>query len=163
MDKYNQKSRGRPKKYKTPAQLRRAVEGYFGEISTVLPVADEHGKPLHNVNGELITRLAYAVPPSIQGLCLHLGITERTWGNYSDDEMFEEICEDAKLRVKAYLMEQLNVRDRPQGIIFNLQNNYEMKEKRETGVNIQHSMSLSEMRDLILSESAEMREDDAED
>lgn len=163
MDKYNKKSRGRPRKYKTPGQLRRAIEGYFGDISAVMTVTDELGKVVKNVNGEEITRLVYLVPPSIQSLCLHLGITERTWSNYSDDPMLEEICEDAKLRVKAYLMEQLNLRERPQGIIFNLQNNYEMREKRETGVSIQHSMSLAEMKQLIMSESEEMREDDAED
>lgn len=163
MDQYNQKKRGAPKKYKTPAAFRRAVEKYFAGISTVLAVEDPYGKPIKNADGEIIRKLVYAVPPSIEALSLSLGFTERTWDNYKEREGYAEICEDAKLRIKAYLVEQLNMRERPQGIIFNLQNNFQMAEKRDVNTNVRHQMGLSEMRELLLDVSREMEEDGADE
>lgn len=71
----------------------------------------------------------------------------RTFENYSHRPEFAEICSEAKLRIEAYLAEQLNIRDRPQGIIFNLENNFGWKNKKEVelGEGTREAMRLTSM------------------
>lgn len=118
---------GRPKTYRTPAALRRAVGAYFDSIEFTRDVSAGNKK---------IKLTDYAQPPGIGALCLHLGISRRTWANYCDEKkypMFAPICEEAKLRIEAYLENELVSRQKGslQGIIFNLQNNYDWKQKNE--------------------------------
>lgn len=112
-------SAGRPKKY-TKKGLETAVEGYFSSISRDEREAWE---------------AEYKRPPTVSGLCLYLGIDRSTWQNYADPKLhpeFREITAYAKMRMEAYLEEQLLTREKNvQGLIFNLQNNYGWREKRE--------------------------------
>lgn len=109
---------GRPKKY-TKKGLEKAVNGYFASIS----------------RGGDVWAAEYTRPPTVSGLCLYLGIDRSTWQNYSDPKLhpeFREITAYAKMRMEAYLEEQLLTREKNvQGLIFNLQNNYGWREKRE--------------------------------
>lgn len=108
---------GRPKKY-TKKGLETAVEGYFASIS-----------------GGEAWEAEYKRPPTVSGLCLYLGIDRSTWQNYADPKLhpeLQEITAYAKMRMEAYLEEQLLTREKNvQGLIFNLQNNYGWREKRE--------------------------------
>lgn len=125
---------GRPKKY-TKKGLGKAVEGYFASISRKVRVLDEDGEAVYNDVGESIWVTEYISPPTVSGLCLYLGIDRSTWQNYADRELhpeFQEITAYAKMRMEAYLEEQLLTREKNvQGLIFNLQNNYGWREKRE--------------------------------
>lgn len=107
----------RPKKY-TKKGLETAVEGYFASIS-----------------GGEAWEAEYKRPPTVSGLCLYLGIDRSTWQNYADPKLhpeFQEITAYAKTRMEAFLEEQLLTREKNvQGLIFNLQNNYGWREKRE--------------------------------
>ena len=109
---------GRPKKY-TKKGLEKAVEGYFDSIS----------------RGGNAWSAEYTRPPTVSGLCLYLGIDRSTWQNYADRELhpeFQKITAYARMRMEAYLEEQLLTREKNvQGLIFNLQNNYGWREKRE--------------------------------
>lgn len=111
---------GRPKKY-TKKGLEKAVEKYFSSIS-------------RDADGEAWAA-EYKRPPTVSGLCLYLGVDRSTWQNYADRELhpeFQEITAYAKMRMEAYLEEQLLTREKNvQGLIFNLQNNYGWREKRE--------------------------------
>ena len=146
----------RTKKYKTAAALLKAVDIYFDKISRVIdateivPLLDDDGhivmgrkgpvyerKIIYNQKGEPYKKLEYIVPPSLAALCLDIGISQMTWATYSDDDELGPVCEYAKLRVEAYLTEQVNIRDRPQGVIFNLQNNYGWRERSEHTAKIQ--------------------------
>ena len=110
---------GRPKKY-TNKGLEKAVEGYFASISRDEREAWE---------------AEYKRPPTVSGLCLYLGIDRSTWRNYADPRLhpeFREVAAYARMRMEAYLEEQLLTREKNvQGLIFNLQNNYGWREKRE--------------------------------
>ena len=110
---------GRPKKY-TKKSLQQAVDGYFASISE---------------NGGEAWAAEYRRPPTVSGLCLYLGIDRSTWQNYADRTLhpeFAEITAMARMRMEAYLEEQLLTREKNvQGLIFNLQNNYGWREKRE--------------------------------
>ena len=125
---------GRPKKY-TKKGLEKAVEGYFASISRKVQVLDEDGEAVCNDAGESIWVMEYVRPPTVSGLCLYLGIDRSTWQNYADRALhpeLQEITAYAKLRLETYLEEQLLTREKNvQGLIFNLQNNYGWREKRE--------------------------------
>lgn len=120
---------GRPKKY-TAKAFRDAVEAWFRSITV-----EAYDEAVLNLDGEPILRRTYAKPPTISGLCLALGIDRSTWQNYADPEKNPKhapICEDVRLRIEAYLEEQLLTREKSlQGIIFNLQNNYGWRERHE--------------------------------
>lgn len=128
------KKRGRPMKYSSPDRLLEAVEDYFDSISYTKVLTDGHGHPILSDAGREIRMLVYVTPPGKSAMCLHIGIDESTWDNYADPEKNPKlvpVTRWAKMRMEAYLEEQLNTRDRPQGIIFNLENNYGWKNRRE--------------------------------
>ena len=146
----------RTKKYETAAALLKAVDKYFDKISGMVDVTevvmllDDDGHPVigkkgpvyvqqkvYDKKGNVRQRLQYYVPPSLAALCLDIGISQVTWAAYSDDDDLGPVCAYAKLRVEAYLTEQVNLRDRPQGVIFNLQNNYGWRERSEHTAKIQ--------------------------
>lgn len=144
---------GRPKKY-TDKTFEEAVEQYFKSISGMRQARNGLGQPILNDEGEPIMVRVYAVPPTISGLCLFLGIDRSTWQNYGDAEnepKKAKVVMAARARIEAYLEEQLLTREKSvQGIIFNLQNNYGWKNKTEVEIGaetrksaIEH-MSLSE-------------------
>ena len=129
------------KKY-TPKQLRVAIEEYFESITYIQPVqkltdtgrVNSKGMPVMkyenviNERGEVIMERVYAVPPSVEGLCLCLGISRQTLHNWRNDtelgEKYIEVIDAAKLRIEAYLHGELNRRPKVAGIIFDLQCNY---------------------------------------
>lgn len=140
----------RTKKYETAAALLKVIDKYFDKISGMVDVTevvmllDDDGHPVigkkgpiyvqqkvYDKNGKVRQRLQYYVPPSLAALCLDIGVSQVTWAAYSDDDELGPVCAYAKLRVEAYLTEQVNLRERPQGVIFNLQNNYGWRERSE--------------------------------
>lgn len=125
---------GRPKKY-TKKSLQEAVDGYFSSISRTVTARDEQGELMYNDAGFEIKITQYIRPPSVGGLCLHLGIDRSTWQNYADTSLHPDLAgvvAQARMRMEAYLEEQLLTREKNvQGLIFNLQNNYGWREKRE--------------------------------
>lgn len=156
---------GRPKKYKTEAAFRKAVSGYFDGITVMAEM---------EIFGQIVKRLCYTEPPSISALCLHLGINRRTWANYSDPEKhpeFADVCEEVKLRIEAYLENELISRTKGslQGIIFDLQNNHDWKQKSEvelgekTRAATAEGLSLSEKIALIKEAAANIESGNADD
>lgn len=161
-------ARGRPKKY-TAKSFGKAVRKYFHSISVEIV-----NKELRNINGEPVKRIMYAIPPTISGLCLALGIDRSTWQNYADPDANPEhakICEGVRLRIEAYLEEELLTRQKSvQGIIFNLQNNFGWTEKHdhaqhlelgeETRKVVAQNLTLDEKFALIREAAAEIAETD---
>ena len=129
------KKPGAPMKYKTAKSLERAIEKYFRSISATVPMAGIDGREILNDNGEPIMKVEYLIPPSVVSMCLYLGIDKRTWANYSNPALhpeFAEVTARAMLRHEAYLVEQSIVREKSvSGILFNLENNYGYKQKKE--------------------------------
>lgn len=148
---------GRPKKYETPGKLRKAIDVYWRSISYEKPVvvatptgevdengrikytsrmlmADETGAVSMDGIGRPITETAFLKPPSVAGLCLHLGISKETWSTYKEDEKLGPVCQEFLLRYEDYLLERVEGEKAKsvQGIIFNLKNNFDYREKVET-------------------------------
>lgn len=128
---------GRPRSYRDGKALERAVEGYFAAISRTVDVServdsgqrDRDGHiiwrevPVKNDAGEIIRQVEYMIPPSVTGLCLHLGISRQTWCNYAGDAQYAPVVERARAVIQEYLERELLARRKGlQGVIFALQN-----------------------------------------
>ena len=126
----------RERKFKTSKALRTAAEKYFGSISRTVDVTemvptgnlDDKGhmimkaQAVVNDRGEVIRAREYLIPPTVVGLCLHLGIHRSTWAT----EWVNSI-------LRLWNEEQLLTRGDKgvKGIMFNLQNNYGYTQKVE--------------------------------
>jgi len=103
---------GRPLKYGTVEELERAIDEYFCECDMLKE------------------------PYTITGLALALDVDRRTLTNYSNKEEFFPTIKKAKLKVENYLEKRLIKDTSTTGIIFNLKNNFEWKDKQEIDHNI---------------------------
>lgn len=152
---------GRKKKF-TAAQLEREVEAYFASISYQEPVqrrvpaTDEAGNTVLDSKGHTVWKYvsvktadgkpaeitSWIEAPGIVSLCLYLGIDRSTFDRYGkmdagDDpewERFRNTVTRARGRVEAYLVEQLGDKSAARGAIFNLQQNFGWKEKKEVSL-----------------------------
>lgn len=135
---------GRRRKY-TPNQLFAAVRDYLRSISRTVNVTEpvDSGKrdskghvvyeyvEVRNDDGEYVSRKEYLVPLTITGLCRELDISRDTWARYAADERYADAVELARGAVQDYLERELLTRQKGlQGVIFALQANFGMSEKR---------------------------------
>ena len=109
-------------KYKKAADFEARINEYFESISAEEPVmrtvfegTDEEGKKKYRVepvlkrSGEPLMRKVWYTPPTIGGLCLYLGITRKTLGEYSlRGGSYSEAVSDARSIVAAYLEEKIS-------------------------------------------------------
>jgi hypothetical protein len=96
------------KKFKSVKSLQNAIDKYFKEC-------DESGRP-YTVSG-----LAYA-----------LDTTRRTLLDYEEKDGFSHVIKKAKAKIETFNEEQLYNKNVPTvGVIFNLKNNYDWKDKQE--------------------------------
>jgi len=105
---------GRPPKYNTKEEMQEKIDKYFAEC-------DKERDPY-----------------TVTGLAIALDIDRRTLLNYSEKDEFFPTIKKAKLRVENYLEKRLIKDSSTTGIIFNLKNNYDWKDKQE----IEHSGKL---------------------
>lgn len=134
---------GSKRKY-TPSRLRREIARYLASISRTVDVTepidsgkrDKYGHviydyiPVKNDLGETIRRTEYLIPPTIGGICGYLRIHESTWNRWKQEEKYAEITAETKGILRTWRLEQLHLRKDVKGLIFDLQNNYDMEEKR---------------------------------
>lgn len=148
----------RQKKY-TPKAFREACGAYFRRrsyettVRSLEPTGRTNAKglpvmdyvPVKNGDGELIKVLEYAAPPSVESLCVELGISRATFANYAQDERYKGACEAVKLRIEAYLHRQLNERQKgTDGIIFDLKVNHGWRDNADVDVDRKIEISFGE-------------------
>lgn len=182
---------GRQKQY-TAAKLEKACEAYFNSISYQEPVmkkvpdTDERGIPKLDDKGHILYRFeqittadgkpafetCWIEPPGIVALCLYLGIHRSTFdrygslpGNDEESERFRNTVSRARGRVEAYLAAQLENKSAARGAIFNLQQNFGWKDRKEISLDegtrkamTARSMSLEEKEALLREIGAEIPE-----
>lgn len=150
---------GRPKgtrKYRAKA-FEDGCAGYFASISYTVPltrkepVIDEDGYPeldsyghiqfryvpVIAADGQEAMNTCWTEPPSIQGLCLYLGIDASTFSRYMkpdpDDPESVRLAQaaaTAKARVETYLIARLEDKGAANGAKFNLQHNFGWMERK---------------------------------
>lgn len=175
---------GRKRKYSTAAALRRGINAYVNGISKIEPVLERYPtgnkdcwghdeylwREATNERGEVVTRRVFHVPPTAAGMRKHLGISKSTWAEYGDRKLHPELyeaVEEARELLQQWREEQLLTRAGKdvRGIIFDLQANYGMSERKTVDLGEQAAKAVRtaagaaalplEDREAILQEIAE--------
>ena len=96
------------KTYRSAKKLEAAVVGYFRAISRS-EVVREDGKPVLNGQGDAVLRLRYIVPPTVPGLCKHIGVLPRTFESFktSPDPLIRRTAEWALLMIEDWFVTEL--------------------------------------------------------
>ena len=111
---------GRPRKFNSVEDMERAIEEYFNDC-------DNNGKP-YTVSG-----LAYALDTSRKVLL-----------NYQEIDEFSNTIKKAKARIEQFNEELLYSKDVPTvGVIFNLKNNYDWKDKQEIEADVSSEVNIN--------------------
>ena len=100
----------RPKKYTKASDMQKKIDAYFLDC-------DAKGKPY-----------------TICGLALAVDLDRKSLLNYSEDSEFFHTIKKAKQRCEAYAEEQLYLGKNTAGVIFNMKNNYNWRDKTEQEV-----------------------------
>ena len=111
----------RPLKYKTVAELEKAIEKYFLDCAG-RELLDDEGKPVVYKGVPVIIGRR---PPTVTGLAYALGFKSRqALLNYQGKEKFNDTITRAKLRIESYTEERLFDKDGVNGAKFSLINNF---------------------------------------
>ena len=109
---------GRPLKFKTVAELEKAIEKYFEKCVDEI-IKDENGVPVMK-NGSIGI---IPHPPTVAGLALHLGFADRqSLYDYKEREAFSCTIKKAITRIEAYAEKALISGQSSTGAIFWLKN-----------------------------------------
>ena len=135
---------------KTIKSLREAVADYFASISREREVMEERVTaekdkwghfvtewvPVENDKGEVMREREYVIPPTVGGLCAHLGISRQTWADYCKNPKFAETTEWAREQLLSWREKELMIRPGKdvKGLLFDLQANYGMRSKNDAAM-----------------------------
>lgn len=138
---------GAPKKY-TKETLEAAVQAYFDSITREVVIKERvptgekdswghdvyEWRDVENNLGEVAKRTEYLVPPTLGGLCIHLGIANSTWTRWRDPakyKSFKKIIEYVNDRMIAWRKEQVVTRKDVKGLIWDMEVNYGFSQKEK--------------------------------
>lgn len=111
---------GRPCKFESAEEVQKKIDEYF-------KTCDENGKP-YTVSG-----LAYALDTSRKVLL-----------EYQEKDEFSNTIKKAKARIEQFNEELLYSKDVPTvGVIFNLKNNYDWKDKQEIEADVNNDVTIN--------------------
>lgn len=99
------------KKYKTVQELQQKVDSYFELCASNTKIKYIKGEEVEVDN---------PIPPTVEGLSVHLGMTRKTVWNYQNAEGYEEyheIMEFAKMRIQAVQMQMGLMGDADPGLV----------------------------------------------
>lgn len=133
---------GRPPKYKTPEEMQAAIDEYF-EAHKPKPMLNEDGKVLTTAKGSPIIELN---PPTISGLALHLGFSNRTsLYEYEKESEFSDTIKTARSRCEEFIESNGMSGNIPPAVaIFSLKNyGWTDKQEVEHSGNMQSELSIN--------------------
>lgn len=118
---------GRPKCFESPEELQQKIDDYF---------RSDDAYTISWVDGEEVK----AFTPTMSGLALYLDVDRKTIVNYGKDEQYFHTIKKARLRIESHIEKKL-YGNNVTGLIFNLKNNFDWKDKTEvnqTNVEMSH-------------------------
>ncbi len=115
---------GRPLKFKSAEELQDKIDEYFAYCDNRM--TNIYSKEL----GDNI-QINIPAPYTMSGLAYALDIDRRTLLNYSKKDEFFPTIKKARAKVEEFAETQLYEGKSPAGVIFNLKNNFEWKDKSE--------------------------------
>lgn len=110
---------GRPKKYNSVEEMQQLINDYFN-------YCDENKKPY-----------------TVSGLANALDLTRQSLLNYEEDDEFFDTIKRAKSKIEQFAEECLFVGSNTAGVIFNLKNNYNWKDKQEIEADINTDVTIN--------------------
>ncbi len=120
------------RKYKTEKAFLKKSREYIDSIKYKKPMM-AGGTPVLNVRGEPIVTVEYAVPPNTADWARHLGINKQTLVQ-SYKAVYPDAYAEIKGELEAYAERELLIREKVDGIKFNLMNNHGWKDARHLGI-----------------------------
>ena len=121
---------GRPLAFNSVEELEEKIEAYFVSEDCYLVQGDDS---------------IYA--PTMSGLALYLGVSRATIVNYSYKEQYFDTIKKARSKIETHLEQKL-YGNTVTGVIFNLKNNFNWKDKSEvenTNVEVTHEQWLDSL------------------
>lgn len=155
---------GAKRKFESVEAMRIKIDGYF-------KVASERTKSVVTKTGELI-EIPSPAPLHIQGLCVHLCISESTLSEYQklteteqstptrEGQSFEELIETTKKRCEAYAVDMCYEGQKGNKADFILKNGYGWKDRQDIAHsgNIVADYSVSSATEAAAKKAKENRE-----
>jgi hypothetical protein len=131
---------GRPPKYSTPQEMQEAIDAYFAEI-------DAHNRDV--IGKDMITLMR---PYTVTGLAIALDLTRQGLIEYSQKKNgeFSDTLRRAKAKVERFSEEQLYRTGQVTGVIFNLKNNFDWKDKSEVDQNLSGGVAVTQITRTII-------------
>lgn len=142
------KAVGAPQKYNKET-LEAAVREYFARITREVVIQERvptgekdswghdvyEWRDVENNLGEVAKRTEYLVPPTLGGLCIHLGIANSTWSRWKEhpnkSKTYKAIFEFVEDRMIAWRKEQVLIRKDVKGLIWDLEVNHGCGQKNQ--------------------------------
>lgn len=117
---------GRPRKYKTPEEMQKAIDEYFD-------YCDNRVKQVYSPKAEAVIEVIEPAPYTMSGLARRLGMNRTGLIEYRDRDEFSDTIKAARERVHEDVEQRLMERNAT-GAIFNLKNNFDWKDKTEQDI-----------------------------
>ena len=109
----------RPNKFKSVEEMQKAIDNYFKECD-----ANER-------------------PYTISGLAYALDTNRQTLLDYQEKDEFTDTIKKAKAKIEQFVEERLFVGNNTAGVIFNLKNNYNWKDKQEIEADVNTDLTIN--------------------
>lgn len=116
---------GRPKLFNTKEEMENAINEYFESCFKV--ASNKDGAVIFEYPYDITNPVPVMIqekPFTIEGLCVHIGMTRQSLLNYSKDKDFFDTIREAKAIIQAYTAERAFDRDGVAGAKFMLINNF---------------------------------------
>ncbi len=110
---------GRPNKFKSVEEMQIAIDNYFKDC-------DEKERPY-----------------TISGLAYALDTNRQTLLDYQEKDDFSDTIKKAKAKIEQFVEERLFVGNNTAGVIFNLKNNYNWKDKQEIEADVKNDVTIN--------------------
>lgn len=128
-----QKPTGRPAMFRTPEAMQAKIDEYFNSQVGQFPLLDRDGKQVYTKAG---IPLFEEEPPTVAGLALFLGFSDRTsFYEYKTRPAFSDTVKRAITRIEQYAERGVMIKDKPTGNIFWLKN-HGWKAEEETKLDV---------------------------
>ena len=108
----------RPKKYDKVEDMQRDIDNYF-------KTCDDKERPY-----------------TVSGLANALDLTRQSLLNYEEDDEFFDTIKRAKSKIEQFVEESLFTGSNTAGVIFNLKNNYNWKDRQEFEADVNNNVSI---------------------
>lgn len=118
---------GRPLRFKTVADLQKAIDEYFD-------YCDNRVKNVYIKEAGENVPVSYPAPYTMSGLARALGLSRQALSEYSHREQFGDAIKAARDRVQEDIETRLMETSNQSGAIFNLKNNFGWRDKTEQDI-----------------------------